>query len=534
MVGQVKLKGRFTGPVSYAFTVLVLATALMTSISCSSVAGSANRVAVHPVEKADAAMGDWRGVRQIRGRGFQPLVAQVIALGGGEYRANLLEQFDARVEPVAVLEGRTGGDGVEFAGSGGDGTEWQGVISDGEFAGTFKGGRNGRFSMKRVIRLSPTLLAKPPEGAIVLFDGSSLEKWKHVGMMPGLINLGGILGGTDRVAYLRTEIWSPEEQMAVLEVGSDDGVKVWLNGEVVHANNAMRGVQPGQDRVDVTLRRGWNELMLKVTQGGGGWGACVRPVDSEGKPLQDVKERDPATGEPTQKYLERNEGYLTVWRVSGPYQQEGQGPGELFDAAFAPEKGDVEADWRKIPKEQVDAETVRWRLVDNRAMEIRPHTGSIITRRKFSHFKLHLEFRTPFMPDARGQGRGNSGVYLLGRYEVQVLDSYGLEGEDNECGGIYKVARPRVNMCAPPMQWQSYDMTFHAPQFDGGRKTANARLTVVHNGVIIHRDLEVPGPTFGGASTDEVKQGGILLQDHGNPVQYRNIWLTELRAGESE
>ncbi|MCK5557939.1 MAG: DUF1080 domain-containing protein, partial [Candidatus Hydrogenedentes bacterium] len=133
----------------------------------------------------------------------------------------------------------------------------------------------------------------------------------------------------------------------------------------------------------------------------------------------------------------------------------------------------------------------------------------------------------------KGQGRGNSGVYLQGRYEVQILDSYGLESKDNECGGIYKVGAPIVNMCAPPMQWQTYDITFHTPRFDSsGAKTRNARVTVVHNGVTIHEDLEIPGPTRGSRNKKETSEPGpILLQEHGNPVQYRNIWAVDL-AGE--
>jgi len=172
---------------------------------------------------------------------------------------------------------------------------------------------------------------------------------------------------------------------------------------------------------------------------------------------------------------------------------------------------------------------VGWKMV-NDFMEVTPGTGDIVTKRPFTDFRTHLEFRTPFMPGARGQARGNSGVYLQGRYEVQVLDSYGLTGEDNECGGIYKVAAPRVNMCAPPGQWQSYDITFHAPRFDGSRnKIKDAEVTVLHNGVIIHENLVVPGPTGGSMDNDIHLPGGILLQDHGNLVQYRNIWLVELK-----
>jgi hypothetical protein len=153
-----------------------------------------------------------------------------------------------------------------------------------------------------------------------------------------------------------------------------------------------------------------------------------------------------------------------------------------------------------------------------------------LTKQKFTDFRLHIEFRTPFMPEARGQARGNSGVYLQGRYEVQVLDSYGLTGEDNECGGIYKVSAPRVNMCAPPGQWQSYDITFQAPRFDpNGTKARDAVLTVVHNGIVIHDGLAIPVVTGGAVDEDVKSPGGLLLQDHGNLVQYRNIWLVDLK-----
>jgi hypothetical protein len=120
-------------------------------------------------------------------------------------------------------------------------------------------------------------------------------------------------------------------------------------------------------------------------------------------------------------------------------------------------------------------------------------------------------------------------VYLQGRYEVQVLDSYGLEGKDNECGGIYKVGAPIVNMCAPPMQWQTYDITFYAPRFDNaGKKTKDAYVTVVHNGVTIHDEKIIPKLTGGALDGNVAEPGGIYLQDHSNPVQFRNIWLVEL------
>jgi len=139
-------------------------------------------------------------------------------------------------------------------------------------------------------------------------------------------------------------------------------------------------------------------------------------------------------------------------------------------------------------------------------------------------YKMHLEFMLSYMPTARGQARSNSGVYIDERYELQVLDSFGLEGVNDECGGFYQVAAPKVNMCFPPLTWQTYDIEFTPPQYDGDRKTVNARVTVVHNGVVIHDNLELPQHTPG-RRNEGVEPLGVYLQGHGNRVQYRNIWV---------
>jgi hypothetical protein len=156
-------------------------------------------------------------------------------------------------------------------------------------------------------------------------------------------------------------------------------------------------------------------------------------------------------------------------------------------------------------------------------------TGNVISKPAFKDFKLHMEFRTPFMPNATGQARGNSGVYLQDRYELQVLDSFGLKGVNNECGGFYQQADPKVNMCFPPLSWQTYDIDFKAARFDaGGQKTANAVVTVRHNGVVIQDNLELKKETPGGKKETDTP-GPIHLQDHGNPVYYRNIWVVETK-----
>ena len=147
-------------------------------------------------------------------------------------------------------------------------------------------------------------------------------------------------------------------------------------------------------------------------------------------------------------------------------------------------------------------------------------------------FRLHLEFRLPYMPYATGQSRGNSGVYIQRRYEVQILDSFGLEGVHNECGGLYRQQPPDVNMCLPPLTWQTYDIWFTATKWDDeGNKIANARLTVRHNGVPIHNDRELTNKT-GAGKPEGPDPLPILLQNHGNPVHFRNYWI--VLGGEEE
>jgi len=304
----------------------------------------------------DPVMGDWRGYRVTNTGMVAPVAVQAVALGANKYGFNVQAYFDQRELIKESYEAQF--EGGRFAIT--DHPDWQAKLADGVLSGTTSLKDGQYFYVIHVVRLSPTLGAKAPANAVVLFDGTNLNGWER----------------------------------------------------------------------------------------------------------RDAKQK----------------GMPAAWKVGGGIA------------------------------------------------EVSPGGGDIVTKQKFSDFQLHLEFRLPFMPEARGQARANSGVYMQGRYEVQVLDSYGLKGEDNECGGIYKVSAPRVNMCAPPGQWQTYDVTFHAPRFDKDRnKIKDAVVTVVHNGILIHKDLVVPGPTGGAIDDDVHLPGGLLLQDHGNLVQYRNVWLVELK-----
>jgi len=148
------------------------------------------------------------------------------------------------------------------------------------------------------------------------------------------------------------------------------------------------------------------------------------------------------------------------------------------------------------------------------------------SRDRFGSYSLHLEFQTPFMPAARGQGRGNSGLYHQGRYETQILDSFGLEGKMNETGGIYSIKDPDLNMCFPPLSWQTYDVDFTAAQFDeDGEKIADAIITVRLNGVVVQQDVKLTHATTAAPLGESPADGPIYLQDHGNPVRFRNIWV---------
>jgi len=180
----------------------------------------------------------------------------------------------------------------------------------------------------------------------------------------------------------------------------------------------------------------------------------------------------------------------------------------------------------------MDGAPAKWKLEDN-SMVVTKGTGNIRTKRGFGDCQLHVEWQTPSVIEGEGQGRGNSGIFLMGNYEVQVMDSYNNPTYSNgQAASIYKQYIPLVNASKKPGEWQQYDIIFTAPHFNNdGSVKSPAYVTVLHNGVLVQNHVEIKGGTVYIGQPSYKKHGDkepLVLQDHGNPVKYRNIWIREL------
>jgi len=208
-------------------------------------------------------------------------------------------------------------------------------------------------------------------------------------------------------------------------------------------------------------------------------------------------------------------------------------PGPAGPPAPAPSDAVVLFDGKDLAQwEDMKGNPAGWKISDG-FMEVVAKTGSIRTRKGFGDCQLHVEWATPAVVSGEGQGRGNSGVFLMDSYEVQVMDSYNNRTyADGQAAAIYGQFPPLVNACRPPGEWQSYDIVFRAPRFGpDGSLLKPARMTVHHNGFLVHDNAELTGPTAHKARPPYKAHPDKLplsLQDHGNPTRYRNIWLREL------
>jgi hypothetical protein len=175
---------------------------------------------------------------------------------------------------------------------------------------------------------------------------------------------------------------------------------------------------------------------------------------------------------------------------------------------------------------------MKWTIADN-AMTVTPNSGNLETKQKFGDCQLHIEWRTPAEVKGDGQGRGNSGIFMMGRYEIQILDSYNNPTFSNgQAGSVYKQHIPLVNACKPPGEWQSFDIIFSAPRFsENGSVLEPARVTILQNGVLVQNNVAIWGSVRNTGMPRYEKHADkepIVLQDHHNPMSFRNIWVREL------
>lgn len=234
----------------------------------------------------------------------------------------------------------------------------------------------------------------------------------------------------------------------------------------------------------------------------------------------------------------------------------------VSSSVFSQEKGDPKATevWEPVPKvitpvagnkppsdaivlfngkdlsqwqTEKDGSAAKWKVDEDGAMTVAKGTGNVQTKNGFGSCQLHIEWRTPAKVEGDGQGRGNSGIFLMGRYELQVLDSYNNTTYSNgQAGSIYKQHIPLVNASLKPGEWQEYDVIFTAPKFNADSAVVSpARITVLHNGVLVQNNVEIRGSTeyIGQPSYKaHADKMPLALQDHGNPTSFRNIWVREL------
>jgi len=226
-------------------------------------------------------------------------------------------------------------------------------------------------------------------------------------------------------------------------------------------------------------------------------------------------------------FAQKDPATTEVWKPVPPIITPGKSTNEAPSDAIILFNGSSAAAWQHEKGGEA-----KWTVSDN-ILTVKAGSGGIQTKQKFGDCQLHIEWRTPAEVKGDGQGRGNSGIFFMGRYELQVLDSYNnITYSNGQAGSIYKQHIPLVNACKPPGEWQSYDVVFTAPRFsDLGMVIEPARITVIQNGVLVQNNVTIWGSTqYIGSPTYE-KHGAkesLSLQDHGNPTSFRNIWIREL------
>lgn len=235
-----------------------------------------------------------------------------------------------------------------------------------------------------------------------------------------------------------------------------------------------------------------------------------------------------AAGVLTAQQPERVPGQMPNPTVEPPVVTPGDAPGAPPSDAIVLFDGSDLSQWVS----QEDGSSPAPWIVTDGAMQVKPGSGGIQTRQAFGDVQLHIEWATPEVVEGDGQGRGNSGVFLMGRYELQILDSYDNRSyADGQAAALYGQRPPDVNACRAPGEWQSFDVLFRAPRFAGEELVSPGVVTVLHNGLVVHHAVPFLGATAHRAVATyaaHAAEGPIKLQDHGNPVRFRNVWVRRL------
>jgi hypothetical protein len=397
---------------------------------------------------------------------------------------------------------------------------------------------------------TPVVVADPPWQA--LFDGKSLDGWVRRGGEATYRVDGGCIVGTTAQNTPNTFLCTQREfaDFALeyefrIDPRANSGVQIRSNSVPGYRNGVVHGYQVEIDPTERAWtagvydesRRGWiadlrnNEAARRAFRQNE-WNQVRVEVRGDsiktwlnGTPAAELVDSLTRSGfiglqvhaSDSPQPLEVRWRNLRVQDFGDPSRTPPPAAIVLLDTS-----GDL-SNWEHADK---PGSTVEWVFADG-ALEVKPGSGSIVTRRPFGDCRVHLEFMVDDN-SRQGQENGNSGVYLQRRYEVQILNSSGQEPADNICGAIYKVKAADYNMARPAGQWQTYDITFRAPRRSpGGAKRENARITVYHNGTRVHDNVEVPGST-GAGQPEAPGDAPVLLQDHGNRVKFRNIWIAPL------
>ncbi len=465
------------------------------------------------LRSSDAFVGRYAGVFHRVDGSTSKAVADVLAEGGGSYRAVLRTYSPKLASPVAPalhIELRTGSGKGKSSGSRARLKVQRSKDADADLGLNFSYYEGSWNNLPDFDALTPV-----QTGVVKYFDIRPRQRDDNYGFkFTGFVKI-------------------PANGRHTFFTRSDDGSRLFIGSKRVVDNDGLHSSQEKTGKI--RLKKGLHPITVTFFEKGGDEILEVGYVrSSPGKPVAaDKVDGDDGIA------LTGKRGDVAWKGTLGGDKLVVAGQGERFvleyvsgDSPYAnlqPPDGAVVL----LPLEENKAPALdawsnaSWQALADGSMKV--VKGNNRTRRSFGDIRLHLEFMVPFEPAGRGQKRGNSGLYLQNRYEVQVLDSFGLEPGKGDCGALYGVAPPKVNASLPPLTWQTYDIIFRAARLDAAGKVRQPPvITVLHNGRTIHLRQELPDSTRAAGASGHAAKGPLMLQEHGHPVRYRNIWLVEL------